>query len=110
MDLLEYKDMGRTGLANCGNTCYINSCIQCLSHTFELNDFLKEKSYEGKLNKVPDSLLLVEWDNLRELMWSQNCQIAPWGFVKAIQKVSNLKSNQFFQDYNQNDVQEFLLF
>tara|TARA_Y100000389_G_scaffold177636_1_gene190094 strand:- start:1757 stop:2791 length:1035 start_codon:yes stop_codon:yes gene_type:complete len=110
MNFLEYKDKGRTGLANCGNTCYINSCIQCLSHTFELNHFLKQKTYEGKLNKIPDSLLLVEWDNLRDLMWSQNCQIAPWGFVKAIQKVSSLKSNQLFQDYNQNDVQEFLLF
>ena len=73
MNNSEYLGKGRTGLANCGNTCYVNSCIQCLSHTYELNDFLKEKTYEGKLNNIPDSVLLVEWDSLRELMWSQNC-------------------------------------
>lgn len=110
MNNSEYLGKGRSGLANCGNTCYVNSCIQCLSHTYELNNFLKEKTYEGKLNNIPDSVLLVEWDSLRELMWSQNCQIAPWGFIKAIQKVSKLKLNNLFTDYNQNDVQEFLLF
>ena len=106
----EYKNKGRTGLANCGNTCYVNACIQCLSHTYELNNFLKDKSYEEKLNNLPDAVLIVEWNSLRELMWSQNCQIAPWGFIKAIQKVASLKSNNMFTNYNQNDVQEFLLF
>ena len=31
---------GLTGLANVGNTCYLNSCIQALSHTLELQDAL----------------------------------------------------------------------
>ena len=36
----KYKDKGLTGLTNVGNSCYINSCMQLLSHTYELNDFL----------------------------------------------------------------------
>lgn len=37
-----YANMGITGLTNLGNTCFINSCIQCLSHTYEFNDFLSK--------------------------------------------------------------------
>lgn len=106
----EYKDKGLTGLANVGNTCYLNSCMQVLSHTYELNNFLKEKKYEKYLNNKPDSVLLIEWDKLREMMWSQNCSVAPWGFVKAVQKISKIKNKELFSGYLQNDVQEFLLF
>jgi len=35
-----YKDKGLSGLANMGNTCYVNACVQLLSHTYEFNDLL----------------------------------------------------------------------
>ena len=106
----KYNDKGLTGLANCGNSCYINSCLQVLSHTYEFNIFLSDENYKKKLNKISDSVLLLEWDKLRELMWSDNCTIAPWGFIKSVQKVATLKDRDIFTGYGQNDVQEFLLF
>lgn len=106
----KYQGKGLTGLSNVGNTCYINSLIQCLSHTYELNDFLDENTYEQRLNNNPDSKLLMEWDNLRKLMWSKNCNIAPWGFIKTIHKVAVKKQQSLFTSYDQNDIQEFLLF
>jgi ubiquitin carboxyl-terminal hydrolase 8 len=105
-----YKNRGLTGLANVGNTCYLNSCMQVLSHTYELNDFLQSGEYKKRLNKKADSILLLEWDSLRQMIWSQNCTIAPVGFVKAVQKVSAIKDRMLFTGHAQNDVQEFLLF
>lgn len=106
----KYENMGLTGLANVGNTCYLNSCVQVLSHTYELNDLLDNEEYKKNLNEKPESILLLEWDKLRKMMWSRNCIISPMGFVKAVQKVSFIKKYMLFTGHGQNDVQEFLLF
>jgi len=106
----EYSDKGITGLVNVGNTCYLNSCMQLMSHTYELNFFLKDGEYKKKLNKIPDSIILLEWDKLREIMWSNNCTVAPHGFVNAIRKVATIKKRDLFTGNAQNDLQEFLLF
>jgi len=108
----KYKDKGLTGLSNLGNTCFINSCIQCLSHTYELNDFLSKNDsyYKKQLNNKPESLLLIEWDELRKLMWSQNCIISPGRFITTIQKIAKIKDKELFTGWSQNDLPEFLLF
>jgi ubiquitin carboxyl-terminal hydrolase 8 len=108
----EYNDKGITGLANLGNTCFINACIQCLSHTYELNDFLSngDGEYKKHLNNKPESVLLVEWDDLRKLMWSQNCVISPGRFINTIQRIAKITNRDLFTGWSQNDLPEFLLF
>ena len=110
MSFESYKFNGLTGLANLGNTCFLNSTLQCLSHTYELNDFLKKETYKKKLNNIPDTLVLLEWDKLREMIWSENCVISPGGFIQIIQKIANIKNRDIFTGYAQNDLPEFLLF
>lgn len=107
-----YKGKGLSGLANMGNTCYVNACLQLLSHTYEFNDFLLKNSgeYKARLNSKVDSVLLHEWDKLRAMMWSNNCIISPGGFVSSMQKIAKLKNMDLFSGFQQNDVAEFIGF
>jgi ubiquitin C-terminal hydrolase len=110
MNFDNYKEKGLSGLTNLGNTCFLNSAMQVLSHTYELNDFLKMKTYKNKLNNKYDSALLIEWDSLRELLWKENCIVSPFKFVKTFQKIAELKGQDIFTGFNQNDLPEFLIF
>jgi ubiquitin C-terminal hydrolase len=105
-----YKDKGLSGLTNLGNTCFLNSTMQVISHTYELNQFLNMKTYRKKLNNKYDSALLLEWDELRELLWKENCIVSPFKFVKTVKKLAHLKGQSMFTGYDQNDLPEFLIF
>ena len=106
----KYCNKGLSGLANLGNTCFLNSCMQVLSHTYELNELLGQETYKKKLKKNYDSTLLLEWDELRKLLWSENCIISPTKFVSTVQKLARIKDRDLFTGFSQNDLPEFLLF
>jgi ubiquitin carboxyl-terminal hydrolase 2 len=110
MNFDKYKNKGLSGLANLGNTCFLNSCMQVLSHTYELNDFLNKKNWRNKLNNKVDSAMLLEWDDLRTILWNDNCIVSPHKFVKAVQKIARIKKCDLFTGYQQNDLPEFLIF
>ncbi|KAJ1969519.1 ubiquitin-specific protease doa4 [Dispira parvispora] len=103
-------NIGTTGLRNFGNTCFMNSIVQCLSATVPLARFFMDGSYKRHLNRMnpmgSKGVLTESFAVLIRTMWSgQYSVVSPVGFREAVGRFGS----QFKGD-DQQDSQEFLGF
>lgn len=106
-----YINKGLSGLVNLGNTCFMNTAIQCLSHTIGFTHFILTDKYLEYLNKdKKEYYLTLEWSSLIKDIWSQNQIIKPDKFLRCLQLLANDKEKDQFLGFNQEDTTEFLNF
>ena len=90
MDLTKYKNNGITGMENMGNTCFLNSCMQMINHTYELNDFFDSSKFKEYLKTdIIESHATLAWDELRKVMWSGNGVVTPKKFIHIMHELAS---------------------
>uniref|UniRef100_A0A1I7ZCM3 Ubiquitin carboxyl-terminal hydrolase 48 n=1 Tax=Steinernema glaseri TaxID=37863 RepID=A0A1I7ZCM3_9BILA len=104
------RPSGVTGLYNMGNSCYLNSALQCLSNIPKLTQFFLEKQHINHLNKAAATStkisVAVEYGNLISELWNgKKRSLAPIRLRNAV-----ASKCEIFADRAQHDCQELLAF
>ncbi|KAJ8259166.1 hypothetical protein COCON_G00181780 [Conger conger] len=98
--------MGLLLVAN--KECFLNSIVQCLSHTRGLRDYCLTKTYQKEIGSSKEPKLMNAFSQVLADLWGANrsdAPVHPGKFYNIFKE-----SVPYFSGYSQQDAQEFLRF
>lgn len=99
------KDKGLSGLVNLGNTCYMNTTIQCLSNTLPFTKHLLSGKFMDSINtKKKEFDFFYQFVRLLKAIWTENYTYEPKSFKKILGEFDHQ-----FANFNQHDSHEVLI-
>uniref|UniRef100_A0A8C5VMW8 Ubiquitin carboxyl-terminal hydrolase n=1 Tax=Microcebus murinus TaxID=30608 RepID=A0A8C5VMW8_MICMU len=91
------------GLHNLGNTCFLNSTIQCLTYTPPLANYLLSREHASSCHQGSFCMLCVMQNHIVQAFANSGNAIKPVSFIRDLKKIA-----RHFRFGNQEDAHEFL--
>lgn len=104
------RSLGAVGLQNLGNTCYMNSALQCVRSVEELTKYFLTGDYTAEINKTNrlgyNGKIAMTYGNLLKDIYTEGkTSVSPRDFKTTVGRCRST-----FSGWGQQDSQEFLGF